>query len=117
MSRIIGFQITPGLPPLNGPITLADAQASPATAVSYAIASYSYVQWIYSLVRDGETSTGQLLITTDGTNASLSGASTDISDLGITFSASVSSGSLNIQYTTTSTGFTSQLKYYEYKWD
>jgi hypothetical protein len=103
---------------LIGPVTLLDAQSSPVTAVTYALTVGKYIQLQYSIIRNGETSTGLLVLCHDGVNVSLAdGPNASIGNLGIQFSAIISGPNILVQYTSTSTGFNAFLKYYEKKWN
>lgn len=52
----------------------------------------------YSIVRGGSKETGQLMVTHDGTDADVSGISTEIGDIGVTFNAYISGGDLFLDY-------------------
>lgn len=116
MPRIIGIDIIVSADTPVGPFTLLDAQGSPTNIITYATASYSYVQLQYGITRNGVTRTGRLMVSNNGTLVSYSDDDVDLSDLGITLSASISGPSLQIQYTSTATGFNAAIKFFEKKW-
>jgi hypothetical protein len=119
MPRIFGYGIT-SANVLLGPVTLLDAQGSPQNLINYSVASTSFVQLQYGLSRNGVYLTGLLSVATDGgSNTSLtdSAASTALANFGVVFSATVISGNLWIQYTTTTTGFNTIMNYYQVAWN
>lgn len=89
--------------------SILDNQSSPVTLLTYAWAAAHNVQLQYSVIRStgGGTNdeTGRLLISTDGVNASITRDSEYTSDTGLVFSAVVSGANLDLQYTSTATGF------------
>ena len=116
MPRVFGYQVT-SADTLYGPIALADNQSSAtSTGVSFSLASTQYVQLQYGLLRNGSAVTGHLLITTDGTNVTLSNDDVETAALGITFSASVSGGVIYLNYTSTATGYSTAMTYYQKAW-
>lgn len=70
----------------------------------------------YSIVRGLAKETGQLFITSDGTNAAVTKASAYLSDVGVEFSASISVGVLQLDYTSDNSGSTGTLKYFIKRW-
>ena len=116
MPKIFGYQIT-SADILKGPLTLLDNQLSPISLASWPLISVNYVQLQYSLTRDNLTTTGHILITTNGSTTSISNDEVELLDnLGVTFSSTIVGSSLNLNYTTTSTGFSATFKYYEKSW-
>lgn len=101
---------------LSSSVSLVDNQSSPVTAFSYAAASYEFTIIEFSLTRAGSKAVGILFICNDASTASLTKQGTDLTDLGVKFSVSVSAGNVNIQYTTTSTGQNAFLKYAIRQW-
>lgn len=101
---------------LSSTVSLVDNQSSPTTAFSYATASYNFSIIEYSLTRNTSKQVGTLFVTNDSSSASLTNAFADLNVSGVTFSATVSGGNVNIQYTTTSTGFNAFLKYSIRQW-
>ena len=87
-------------------VTLADDTAVPATAftLSTAAAILSYV-----IIRNNTYQTGTIMVA--GTANPLDFNDTLIGNTNITLSANYSGGQIQIQYTSTSTGFDAQLKY------
>lgn len=126
MPRIFGYQIT-SADVLRGPLTLSDNVAIPQNLITYDITTVNYMQLQYSLIRNGLTVSGRLLVTTDGTNVSIQNddITTNTMDngdletainLGISFNASIQGSAIVIQYTSTSTGFSTIMKWYEKTW-
>ena len=114
--RIFGYQITTA-DVLYGPITLADNQSSPATAVTYPLSGNNYIQITYGLTRNGMYTTGEIYISCDGNSiVSISDDNTETADLGISFDAIISGSNLIIQYTTTATGHSGTMTYYQKAW-
>ena len=102
---------------LSSTVSLVNNQSSPVTAFSYSASAYNFSVIEYSLTRNTSKQVGILLISNDSTSASLTNGFDDLNnDTGVTFSASVSGGNVNIQYTTTNTGFNGSLKYSIRQW-
>jgi hypothetical protein len=117
MPRIFGYQITTA-DTLYGPIVLADNQVVPAPFTSLPASTTKYVQLQYGMIRNGQTKTGHLTIATDGTSiTSITDEDTELSDLGVSFTANIVGPNLNIDYSTTSTGFTTSISYYQKAWN
>ena len=71
----------------------------------------------YSLTRDaGVKETGQIYVTSDGTNASATTSSAFLGASGVEFSADVDSGNIRLLYTTTSNGTDAVLKFISKRW-
>lgn len=100
---------------LSSGITLNDNQVAPALAFQYA-KSFSFVIIEYSIVRDTDYRVGRLLVPNNGSSVSLSDDFVETGSTGITFNVSVSGANINVNYTSTSTGFTGTLKYTIRKW-
>ena len=117
MPRIFGIDISATGDTLFGPITLLDNQASPQTIHTFNASSDRYIQLQYSISRNGFFRTGRLLITNNGSAASLSDDNVEaISALGIVLSATVSGPDLLLQYTSANTGFNASFEYFQKKW-
>jgi len=102
---------------LSSAITLNDNQISPLAIINYSNTSFNYAIVEYSAVRNGEYRTGRLLISNDNTTkAGFSDDFVETNPLGITFSVSNSASIVNVNYTSTSTGFTGTFKYTIRKW-
>lgn len=98
-------------------VSLADNQSSAANVVTWTAATYDTIHLKYSIKRGSANhEAGRLVITTDGTNASISQDLTSLGTIGVTFSVDVSAGSLRLRYTSTSTGTAPTFKYIEEKW-
>lgn len=70
----------------------------------------------YSIVRGLAKETGQLFITSDGTNAAVTKTSAYLSDVGVEFAASISVGVLQLDYTSDNSGSTGTMKYFLKRW-
>jgi len=102
---------------LSSTVSLVNNQASPITAFSYSASTYNFSVIEYSLTRNTSKQVGMLLIANDASSATLTNAFADLNNVtGVTFSTSVSAGNVNIQYTTTNTGFNAFLKYSIRQW-
>jgi len=101
---------------LSASTSLVDAQASPVTAFSYSATSYNFTIIEYSITRNTSKQVGMLFVSNDASSAALSNGFANLSDVGVELSASVSAGNVNIQYTTTATGFNAFLKYAIRQW-
>jgi hypothetical protein len=101
---------------LSNPFTLLDGQSSPTTIVSFDQNLFPFIVLEYSLRRGGDTQVGRMLITNNGTTASLEDDKVDTAALGVAFTASLSGGQVLLQYMSTTSGFTSIFKYAARKW-
>lgn len=98
-------------------VVLTDNTASPSDVATWAHASYSAVVVHYSLSRGaGIRETGTVLISTDGTTATLARDGAAVGTNGISFSADVSGASVRWRFTSTATGTNATLKYKVLKW-
>ena len=70
----------------------------------------------YSVYRGTAKETGQLVITSDDTNASISKTASYIGSTGTSFSAVVSGGNLELNYTTDSSGSSGSMKFFLQRW-
>jgi hypothetical protein len=70
----------------------------------------------YSILRAGSKRTGQLFITSDGTIANITDTSAYIGDVGVVFNATVTSGVLALEYSTTNTGSDAVMKFFTKRW-
>lgn len=86
------------------------------TVLTYDKTSFSYVILEYGVVRNGDNQVGRLMIVTNGTTVSISDDNTSTDTLGITFSAAVSGANINLNYTTTNTGFIGTMDYSIRRW-
>lgn len=102
---------------LQGPNVLLDNQAAPVTTFSFDASLYKFAIISYSVRRGTQYRTGRLLVSTNG--SSTTGFSDDFVETGatgITFSVNISGSTLEVQYTSTSTGVNGELKYSINKW-
>ena len=71
----------------------------------------------YSLTRGTSKEAGQLFVTSNGVDVSVSTANTGLgSDSGVVFSANISTGIIRLNYTTTNTGVNASMKYILKRW-
>lgn len=70
----------------------------------------------YSITRGSAKETGELYITSDGTNVSVVRPSSYINDVEVEFVGDVVSGDLRLRYTTASTGSDATMKYFLKRW-
>lgn len=101
---------------LSSGITLNDNQVSPATAFSFTAATYPFVVVEYSCVRNGENRVGRMLISNNGTTTGFSDDFVETNSTGLNFQASVFGANINVEYTSTNTGFTGTFKYTLRRW-
>ena len=102
---------------LQGPFTVLDNQASPATLFSYTASTALYAVFEYSILKNGSYRVGRLLVATDG--SSMTSESDDFVETGtsgVVLSAIYSGGNVIIQYTSTLTGASGSMKYYVQSW-
>lgn len=102
---------------LSSGITLNDNQVSPATLFSYNASNFRYAIVEYSAVRNGDYRVGRMLISNNGTTTGFSDDFVETSSTGLNFSASISGANVVVEYTSTSTGFTSTFKYTIRRWN
>lgn len=95
--------------------TLLDNQAAPITAFSYPdTILYAVIE--YSLDRDGDRQLGTILITHDSSAIEIVNNNIFTTVTGITFSAILAGGNVELQYTSTSTGDDALMKYSMRRW-
>lgn len=70
----------------------------------------------YSIVRGTGKETGQLIMSSDGTNVQVSGNSSAVVDCGVSFSGDINAGNIRLRYTTTSTGSNATMRYSTKRW-
>lgn len=96
--------------------TINDNQASPITLINWPVASFRHAIVEYSISRNGEYRTGRLLLAA-GSSAALTDDFVQTSDVGVTLSAQVSLGNVNIQYISTNAGFSGTFKASVRRWN
>jgi hypothetical protein len=101
---------------LSNPITIVDNTSSATTLFSYVAATFPYAVIEYSIVRDGDYRTGRMIIANDGTMTALSEDFVNTNPTGVILSADIAGGNVNVQYTSTSTGFNGVFKYSVRQW-
>lgn len=103
---------------LSSTVSLVNNQSSPVTAFSYDATVYNFSVIEYSLTRGTSKQVGILLIANDATTATLTNGFADMNnDAGVKFSATVSGGNVNVQYTSTNTGSNASMKYGIRQWN
>lgn len=97
---------------LSGAITLLD-NISPiaVTLFSYSAATYPFMIIEFSIVRNGTANTGLMLITSQGSSSTASTTQAQLGSTGITLGQTNTSGTVAVNYTSTSTGFNGTFKY------
>lgn len=100
---------------LSSGVTLNDNQVSTALAIQYD-KSYRFAILEYSIQRNTDFRVGRLLVPNNGTSVSLNDDYVETGSTGVTFSAAISGSNVNINYTSTNTGFTGTLKYSIRRW-
>lgn len=103
---------------LSGEVSLINDQASPITVFSYDANSFNYSIIEFSISRGTERQVGRLLVANTATTAGINRDSLTMTGVGtgVDFSVTVLSGQVNIQYTSTDTGFNSAMKYTIRQW-
>jgi hypothetical protein len=101
---------------LKGPTTINDNIAVPATVITYPTSSYNFTVIEYSIQRGTAYRVGRLLIANSSTNPAFSDDSVEIGTTGVSFTVAVSGGNVEINYVSTSTGQTGELKYSMRQW-
>lgn len=103
---------------MSGMQTLAIADSvlvdTPILAYDYTANPYSMIE--YSLERNGERRMGRIMLTHNGTFASISDDNTPTADLGIIFTADLSGSNIRLKYTSTATGFGATMKLSMRRW-
>lgn len=92
---------------LSSTYSLVDSNPTPTTIVTWDV-GYKHTIIEYSLDRGADTQTGVLLIASTAATAKIHDEKIDtseVSDLGITFSVAISGTDVLLQYTSTATGF------------
>lgn len=69
----------------------------------------------YSIVRGGKES-GILMVSTDGTDVTVSGPASEVSPCGVSFSGVIITGVLHLRYSSTSTGAAGSMKFFYNRW-
>lgn len=100
---------------LQGPNTLLNNTTS--TAISYAHASNKFTFIEYSIERNGALRCGRLLIVNDSSSATIAdNGFVEQGTVGVTFGVIISGANVQVQYTTTNTGFNATFKYSLRQW-
>ncbi|NJO65152.1 MAG: hypothetical protein HC836_45700 [Richelia sp. RM2_1_2] len=95
-----------------------DNQASALAIITYNAANYeaAFIDYVIRRSTDGSR-TGTLHVINDNTNVALSDTGAEIGDIGVTFSAVVSGGNVEIRYTSTSTTNAGTIAYAVRRWN
>ena len=103
---------------VNLPLTLGDGVSlTSSTGLSYNTAVTTSVVLNYSLNRGTSRRTGQLFLVSDGNTAVVSDTGVNLgSNPGITFGANVVSSTMNLNFTSTSTGASAIMHYNQSSW-
>lgn len=101
---------------LSSALTILDNQAAPTTLFSYDAATNKYAVIEYSIERGSDDQVGTLYVVNNGVSVSITNQFTNTSSVGVTFSASLSAGNVNIEYVSTSTGQTGELRHSTRRW-
>ncbi len=102
---------------LSASITINDNQAAPLSIINYSNSNFNYAIIEYSVTRNGIFRTGRFLIANNATTTvAFSDDFVETSGIGVTFSVTNGGGLVNINYTSTSTGFAGTFKFTIRKW-
>ncbi len=101
---------------LIGPATINDNQVALADLITYDAATFRFVIIEYSIERGTDFRVGRLLVTNDGSSASISDDFVETGVTGVTLSAIISGSDVKIQYTSTSTGSSGSFKHSARRW-
>jgi len=104
---------------LSSSFTMIDNTSSPTTLFSYPAASNPYAVIEYSVLRNGDSRVGRLLIANNGAISSDSddyAETAEFAPVGVTFSTTIVGSNVIVMYTTTSTGFNATFKYSGRSW-
>ena len=94
--------------PFPTSVTLADNTASATTAFSLA-ANTAVIS--YTIIRNTALSAGTILVAASGAGVAFNATAQTVGTTGIVLSATYSNGQIHIQYTSTNTGSSAQLRY------
>lgn len=99
-------------------VALADNQAVAGTIITLGTAATINAATLeYSIERStGNQETGRVMIASDGTTVAVSQDAAELGTTGVTLTATIDSGNLVVQYTSTSTGTAPSMKYRALKW-
>jgi len=113
--QILNSDIKTAALDLQGPATLLDNNLG--TVFSYSAASYKFTFIRYSIERNGNYKCGTVLITNDATTPAIAdNGFVELGSTGVTFLAAISAGNVQLQYSTTTTGFNASMKYSITQW-
>lgn len=98
------------------PIILLNNQSTPQLLLSYPVANNEDTVIVFSVVRDGERTVGEMVITATPTRAALMHRFGETSPLGIEFSVALNAGNVEIYYKTPNSGFNSNFRYRFEQW-
>ncbi len=116
MPRVFSYDISAAGDILYGPFTILDAQAVAQPLTSFVAAGGNNIEIQYSIFRNGVNRTGLAMISSNGVSAAFAELNTDLADLGVELTAVINGANVEIQYTSTTTGFPATFKYYLRRW-
>ncbi len=104
-----------------GPFTLLDNSTNLYTGISYNCQIFNTIFINYNITRGSAIRSGKLILVTNGTNVDFDDNNIDLNtslygSVGVNWSANVVANTVNLNYTTTSTGLNASLTYIETKW-
>jgi hypothetical protein len=97
-------------------LTLLDNQPTDQPLFSYNAAAYPNMIVNYSIARGGDVEVGRMLLPNNGTTVVITTESSFTGVVGINFSAIISGGNVQVQYTSSSTGSGGTFQYYINAW-
>lgn len=100
----------------QGPVTIFDNQVAPTLLALLTPDTFDFLWVKYSILRGGETQTGMLMLSNNGTIVAISDQNAPTAALGIVFSADLSGGYIRLLYTSTSTGNNGTFQYSVDQW-
>ncbi len=100
-----------------GSTVITDNQITPAVLLSMPHASYKHAVIDYSIVRGTNLRTGQIVLTTDGSDAVIADYLSELpATTGVSVNADVSGANVRVTYTSTATGVPGTFKYHVRRW-
>jgi hypothetical protein len=97
-------------------VAIANNQSSPAQVFAINYVNSENIVVDFSILRGTQKETGTLFMTTDGTNVSVTSNSAELSPTGVSFSGILSSGQIELLYTSDNSGSTGIMKFIMRRW-
>lgn len=97
-------------------VSLSNNVLSPTLVFAYSASLYSFAIVDYSIARNNTFQVGTMLISNDGTNAVVVDSAAQTATVGITFYVGISGSNVQLNYTSSNTGFNSTFKYSMRRW-